>query len=203
MSLLTWVGSKKRLLPYLNQMIEQYLNETTGNDSIYVKPYLGSGPVLINVLERYPDRFQRFVCCDANEALAEVFKQIKTNPNLLIIALEQIQDLYCSLDMEEQKELFYLLRAEFNELRLNRTIRIGDPNRDLLIASLFIFLNKTCFRGVLIVIKAGELVCTFGYLKRRPKIVDHELIRKLHRLFIDNDVQFYCCSYDEIGLGDE
>ena len=26
---------------------------------------------------------------------------------------------------------------------------------------------------------------------------------KLHRLFNDNDVQFYCCSYDELDLGDE
>ena len=81
----------------------------SGNGSIYVEPFLGSGSVLINVLERYPDEFQRFVCCDANEALIEVFKQIKTNPSLLIIALEQIQDLYCSLDMDERKEFFYRL----------------------------------------------------------------------------------------------
>ena len=71
MSLLTWAGSKKRLLPYLNQIIEQY---TTGNDTIYVEPFLGSGSVLINVLEKYPQRFQRFVCCDAKDALIEVFK---------------------------------------------------------------------------------------------------------------------------------
>ena len=77
MSLLTWVGSKKRLLPYLNQIIEQY---PTGN-TIYFEPFLGSGCVLINVLEKYPDRFQRFICCDANDALIEVFKQIKNNPS--------------------------------------------------------------------------------------------------------------------------
>ena len=86
MSLLTWVGSKKRLLPYLNQIIEQY---PTGN-SIYFEPFLGSGSVLINVLEEYPDRFQRIVVADANDALIEVFKQIKKHPASLIISLELI-----------------------------------------------------------------------------------------------------------------
>ena len=86
MSLLTWVGSKKRLLPYLNQIIEQYSTE----NAIYVEPFLGSGSVLINVLEKYSDRFTRFVACDANDALIEVFKQIKNNPANLIISLELI-----------------------------------------------------------------------------------------------------------------
>ena len=52
MSLLTWVGSKKRPLPYLNQIIEQYLDETTGNGTIYVEPFFGSESVLINFLMR-------------------------------------------------------------------------------------------------------------------------------------------------------
>ena len=103
MSLLTWVGSKKRLLPYLNQIIEQYLDGITGNDTIYVEPFLGSGSVLINILEKYPQKFKQFVCCDGNDALIELFKQIMSNPANLIIALEQIHDLYCSLDMDERK----------------------------------------------------------------------------------------------------
>ena len=86
MSLLTWVGSKKRLLPYINQIIEQYSTE----NAIFVEPFLGSGSVLINMLEKYPDRFRQFVCCDANGALIEVFKQIKNNPANLIISLELI-----------------------------------------------------------------------------------------------------------------
>ena len=34
------------------------------------------------------------------------------------------------------------------------------------------------------------------------KIVNPMLIKNLHRLFNDNDVEFYCCSYDELDLGD-
>ena len=44
---------------------------------------------------------------------------------------------------------------------------------------------------------------SFGYYKRQPKIVNPRLIMKLHRLFNDNDVEFHCCSYDELDFGDE
>ena len=57
MSFVTWVGSKKRLLGRINQMIEQYLANESGNDTVYVEPFLGSGCVLINVLEKHPTRF--------------------------------------------------------------------------------------------------------------------------------------------------
>ena len=200
MSLLTLVGSKKHLLPYLNQIISQYLDMAAGNDTIYVEPFLGSGSVLINILEQYPVRFQRYLVADANEVLIEVFKQIKSNPASLIISLEQIQNLYCSLDMDERKYYFSQTRARFNDLNLNRVV---DPNRELLIASLFIFLSKTCFRGVFRVNQNDELVCAFGYLKSQPKIVNPELIIKLHRLLNDHEVQFYCWSYDKLDLGDE
>ena len=153
MSLPTWVGSKKRLLPYLNQIIEQYSTE----NAIYVEPFLGSASVLINILEKYSDRFTRFVAYDANDALIEVFKQIKSNPANLIISLELLQNLYCSIvDMDERKEFFYRARAQFNDLRLNRTVH---PNRELKMASLFllfIFLNKTYFRGLFRVNQDGE-----------------------------------------------
>ena len=102
--------------------------------------------------------------------------------------------------MDERKEFFYQTRAQFNNLRLNRIV---DPNRELKMASLFIFLNKTCFRGLFRVNQDGELVSSFGYFKLQPKIVNPELIKKLHRLFNDNDIQFHCCSYDKLDLGDE
>ena len=105
--------------------------------------------------------------------------------------------------MDERKEFFYRARAQFNDLILQRMTRIGDPNRELLIASLFIFLNKTCFRGVFRVNQDVELVCVFGYMKRQPKNVNRELIRKFHRLFNDNDVQLHCCSYNRLDFGDE
>ena len=58
------------------------------------------------------------------------------------------------------------------------------------------------------------LLCVDGQYSRSLPISNHlslgvdlivgiDLIKKLHRLFNDNDVQFYCCSYDRLDLGDE
>ena len=94
MSFVTWVGSKKRRLPQINQIIDKYLANESGDDTIYVEPFLGSGVVLINVLENHQTRFKRFVCCDANEVLIKAFEQIKVNHQNLISTLERIQSHY-------------------------------------------------------------------------------------------------------------
>ena len=36
----------------------------------------------------------------------------------------------------------------------------------------------------------------------RPKIIDAELINRLHQLFAEHDVEFIWCSYDELVLSD-
>ena len=80
MSFITWVGSKKRLLGHIDKIIDRYL----ADDAVYVEPFLGSGVVLINVLEKHSAKFSRFICCDLNEALIVSFNQIKTNHQSLI-----------------------------------------------------------------------------------------------------------------------
>ena len=69
MSFVTWWGSKKRLLPQINKILDQYLDD----EAVYVEFFLGSGVVLINVLEKYSARFKRCICCDLNEALIVSF----------------------------------------------------------------------------------------------------------------------------------
>ena len=49
MSFLTWCGSKRRLLSHINKVFDQYI----ADDAIYVEPFLGSGVVLVNVLEKH------------------------------------------------------------------------------------------------------------------------------------------------------
>ena len=94
MSFITWCDSKKRLLDYIDRIIDKYL----ADDAVYVEPFLGSGIVLVDVLEKYSTRFKRYICCDLNEALIVSFNQIKTNHQVLIRTLEQLQDRYLSLE---------------------------------------------------------------------------------------------------------
>ena len=78
---------------------------------------------------------------------------------------------------------------------------ISSDNDDLTLAALFIFLNKTSFRGVFVVNSKDEYKGAFGYIAR-PKIVDADLINRLHHLFTEHDVEFIWCSYDELVLPD-
>ena len=159
MSFLTWVGSKKRLLSHIDSIIDKYPDR----EAIYIEPFLGSGIVLFNVLENYSAKFKRFICCDLNEALIVSFNQIKTNHQALISTLEQLQDCYLALEMDEQKAFFYKAREIFNDIRLRRPVdksRLNEivlsDNDDLILSALFIFLNKTSFRGVFVVNSKDE-----------------------------------------------
>ena len=86
MSFITWVGNNKRLLGHINRIIDKYLD----HESVYVEPFLVSGIVLINVLEKHPTKFSQFICCDLNEALIVGFNQIKSNHKRLISTLDRI-----------------------------------------------------------------------------------------------------------------
>ena len=56
MSFIIWIGSKKRLLPQINRIIDKYL----ADEAVYVEPFLGSGVVLVNILENYSARFKKW-----------------------------------------------------------------------------------------------------------------------------------------------
>ena len=80
--------------------------------------------------------------------------------------------------MDEQKSFFYEARDLFNDLRLGRTVDkarlneiISSDDHDLILAALFIFLNKASFRGVFVVNSKDEYREAFGYIAR-PKIQD-------------------------------
>ena len=111
--------------------------------------------------------------------------------------------------MKGQKAFFYKASNLFNDIRLNKPINkaeldeiISFDDHDLILSALFIFLNKTSYRGVFVVNSKNEYKGSFGYISN-VKIVKPALINKLHQLFVDNNVDFICCSYDELDLGDD
>ena len=93
MTFITWLGSKKRLLRHINNIVEKYLVDNSC-DSVYVEPFLGSGIVLINILEKYPTRFKKYICSDVNEVLIKTFNLMKTSREKLINTVEHRQNHY-------------------------------------------------------------------------------------------------------------
>lgn len=175
----------------------------------------GSGSVLINVLTVYAEAFDSFICSDINKQLIDTFKEIQNNHENLIGMLELIQTFYENLDEKRKEEVYYEYRDIYNKLiqhpetceeEINNIIvklykgscpidTTSSPT--LLTSALFIFLNKTCFRGLYRVNNSGCFNVPYGNYKK-PKIVDSELLRHLHELFTKNKVEFIVRSYEEV-----
>ena len=124
----------------------------------------------------------------------------------MIRSLERVQEYFFDLDPEGKKRLFHSARELFNDVRFGKLpdIRkfdnlVSADDRDLLHACLFIFLNKTCFKGVFSTNRQNQFNTVYGY-KKKFNIVTPSVIFKLHRLFNDNNVEFICGSYEQLGL---
>ena len=129
-----WVGGKSQLLDEIKEKYPQKFKK-------YCEPFVGGGAVLFDVLStRQPESI---LINDINKELINTYTQIKNNCNNLISQLFEIQSIYKSHSLEENKTFFYEKRQRYNELIID-----GNDTEKLEKAALFIFLNKTCFNGL-------------------------------------------------------
>lgn len=171
-SCLRWTGSKLNLI---NEIIDNLPDMSKINT--YIEPFLGSGNVMLNMLEKYT--FSKIISCDLNENITNMFNIIKSHPNNLILKLEELQNEYYSLpSLNDKNKLFIQYRELFN----------NDNSSQIDKVTLFIFLNKTCFNGLFRVNSKGMFNTSFGKLQN-PKILDKDNIIKiseiLHASYID------------------
>ena len=164
-----WAGGKGQLLEQLDALLPSDFAQR--ENLVYVEPFVGGAAMLFHVLSKYPN-IKRAVINDANPELIGTYKTIKTNPEGLIDRLSRLQDKFVKLETEVLRRDMYLkLRDKFNS-------RKSD---ELEMASLFIFLNKTCFNGLYRVNSKGEFNVPFGKAKK-PTICDADNIRALNKV---------------------
>ena len=143
--------------------------------------------MLFDVLQKC--RPEKVLVNDVNEELINTYLQIKTDCNLLIEQLSELQQDYKSQSLEKNKILFYEKRLRCNELKINR-----NDAENLEKAALFIFLNKTCFNGLYRVNKRGEFNVPFNNAKN-PLICDEENLRACSELL--QNVQMKTGDYSD------
>ena len=162
-----WVGGKSQLLKKIKQKYPQHIEK-------YCEPFVGGGAVLFDILQNFHPR--EVLINDINKELINTYFQVKNNCEDLILQLENIQTAYLNLIQEERKIFFYEKRNRYNELKVN-----GDDVENLEKASLFIFLNKTCFNGLYRVNSKGLFNVPFNNA-RTPLICDEENLRACNQL---------------------
>ena len=154
-----WVGGKTQLIDQLEALLpadfDQWENVT------YIEPFVGGGAMLFYMLQTHSN-IRSAIINDINPDLTTCYKVVRDNPQALVDSLKEIQREYYSLQSEDARKEFYLMkRDEFNTKAL-------DPIRN---TTLFFFLNRTCFNGLYRVNKAGLFNVPFGKYET-PTICD-------------------------------
>ena len=172
---LKWVGGK-------TQIIDQVLAEFPRDIDTYHEPFVGGGSVLLAVLSHPHIRVERVRASDNNPHLVALYKQVQEDPELLHMAVEHLFRGYDGSGT--QKEAFYYAQRE----------RFRTAPACIERCALFIFLNKTCFRGLYREGPHGFNV-PYGHYKTTPKPPSLEELRAVQALI--KDVQFSVCDFKE------
>jgi DNA adenine methylase len=192
---LKWVGGK-------SQIIDNLITEFPVEINNYRETFLGGGSVLLALLSYVKNGIIKtrgtIYAYDVNEPLIHIYKNIQSHHSELY---EKIQNFINDFNecgngvinrkpsnVEEAKvskeNYYYWIRSEYNKLSLNN-------KKTTLGSAMFIFLNKTCFRGVFRVGPNGFNV-PYGHYNN-PEIVNKEHLEEIHDLI--QNVIFECCDF--------
>lgn len=194
--ILKWVGGKTQIIDKLIPNFPVEINN-------YRETFLGGGSILLTLLTYVKKGIIKIrgnvYAYDLNEPLISVYKNIQNKHNELY---EKLQDIIKEFNgcgngelnrkpanIEQATDLkenyYYWIRSEYNKLCL-------DHKKNILGSAMFIFLNKTCFRGVFRVGPNGFNV-PYGHYKN-PEIVNKEHLDEIHNLI--QDVVFECSDFN-------
>ncbi len=169
-----WAGSKKRVL---NEMLESFKK----NKENYIEPFLGSGVVMINVVNNIDVLgYKNIYVNDVNTNIINFFKLLKSKPNNLIKSLLELSEIYNCKNYEEKEKMYYEIRDKFNNSEDNKSVY-------------FYFLMKVGFNGVYRENKSGKFNVPFG--KKEKFIIQEDNLIKISKLI--KKVKFYNLSYEK------
>jgi DNA adenine methylase len=169
----------------------------------YREAFLGGGSVLFALLSYVKNGIIKIhgsvYAHDLNEPLIYIYKNIQAHHNELYDNLQTIITDFNSCgngevnrkpaNIEEAKiakeNYYYWIRSEYNKLCLS-------DKKSILGSSMFIFLNKTCFRGIFRVGPKGFNV-PYGHYNN-PEIINKEHLEEIHNLI--QNVVFECCDFN-------
>ena len=193
--ILKWVGGKTQIL---DKLVVDFPIEMNN----YREIFLGGGSVLLTLLSYVKNGTIKIhgniYAYDVNEPLIYIYKNIQTRHNELYNVLQHIITDFNECGNGEvnrtpttiqeakiaKENYYYWIRSEYNKLSLN-------DKRDMIGSAMFIFLNKTCFRGVFRVGPKGFNV-PYGHYNN-PEIMNREHLEEIHSLI--QNVIFECHDF--------
>lgn len=179
--ILTWAGGKRQLLDRIMQWLPP-----KGHFDRYFEPFFGGGAVFFAL-----EPSNGFIN-DLNPRLMNFYQQFRERPEQVIAENKQLDDELLDLSEDGQKERYYELRKEFNNLR-SENGRCKDPYRE---AILFLFLNRTCWNGLYRTNEDGEFNVPMGSNWTRTEGIQHRF-RDAYRALQDTIIDIKDFAYVE------
>jgi DNA adenine methylase len=195
--ILKWVGGK-------TQLIDNIITDFPIEINNYYEPFLGGGSILLTLLSYVKNNiikiYGSIYAYDLNEPLIYMYKNIQNYHNELYIILQNIINDFneCGngiinrkpTNIQEAKiakeNYYYWIRIKYNKLS-------STDKNSILGSAMFIFLNKTCFRGVFRIGPNGFNV-PFGHYNN-PEIINKDHLEEIHNLI--QNVIFECCDFNK------
>ncbi len=203
--ILKWAGGKNDLLSHIFPLFPKVIHH-------YYEPFLGGGSILIHLLQQIENENIQLLgeihVNDKNQHLIHLYQTIQEDADALITLLQEFETIYHETQMNiypskfdfstliaqthslqecvphGKQLIYYFLKHRFNHIELSKTEK----------SAIFLFLNKTCFRGLYRENKKGEMNVPFGNYEK-PNICPTELIQNLHTLFLKYPITFHNLDY--------
>ena len=181
MSILKWLGGKTQLLPQIMNIIPTHIRN-------YVEPFVGGGSVLLEVCSRIKSGTIRLTgtitASDKNPILIHFYLCVQQSPNELFEEVQRLHKLYIEYTEDEKETYYYSIRERFNK----------EPLGTIKKSAMFLFLNKTCFRGVYREGPHGFNVPFGNYMQ--VNIIDKDYLLSVSSLI--QNVIFVCRDFTEL-----
>jgi len=193
---LKWVGGKSQIMKKIMDNFPKHINN-------YYEPFLGGGSVLLSFLDKLNNKEitmdGKIYASDLNLNLIYLYKNIQTNPELLIYEVTKLINEYNNVvgniinrnpesideSTTSKESYYYWIRKKYNSI---------NDKQSVLCSAMLLFLNKTCFRGVYREGPNGFNV-PFGNYKN-TSIMDEIHIRNVSKLI--QNVNFVQCHFNNI-----
>lgn len=168
---LKWAGGKRQIIGKICELIPRDL---LAGHTLY-EPFVGGGSVFL-ALEH-----KNVVINDVNQELINVYEQIRSDPEKLILLLKRHSVLH------NQKYYYEIRDLDRN---LTRFVKMSPIEK----AARTIYLNRTCFNGLYRVNGDGKFNVPIGSYKT-PDIVREEQIRSISRYLNSANVTMRCGDF--------
>lgn len=196
--------NKQNIKPFLKyvggktSILENILTEFPKEIENYHEIFVGGGSVLLGVLQKKDIKINgKIYAYDINEELIYTYINIQKDYLSVYNILNKLINTFTNCNIEKgnkkpeneeesissKESYYYWIRKQYNNLTDKRT-----P----LCSAYFIFLNKTCFRGLYRIGPNGFNVPYGNY--KNPGIVDKNHLKTISQLI--KDVHFQCLNFD-------